>query len=269
MNGSVMDYERREVVDAIRAQRHRTVALLESLTPEEWDTIVTPGWRVREVAAHLIATDEAALTGRMLALGLRQVPIPEFEAWNDEQVRRWVDRPIPALLHALDAWGRRLVRIARMTPDAAARARIQTPLGRVSLRWLGMQRVYDDWVHCEDIRRALGLSSDAAPEVVRPSARQLQAIIPIQTLARIPATASGRVGLRFSDLDLGTFGLDLGARRYGIGMTVETTISGPAAAVIMVAAGRDRWRGAEERGDLVVAGPRPPAELFLDALLAV
>jgi len=113
----VADYDKGEMVAAVRAARSRTFARLESLDEKDWEVVVTPGWRVREVAAHLITTDEASLTGRLLSLGLRQAPMEEIERWNDRQVGRWADKPIPALLHALDVWGRRMARVLGAPPQ--------------------------------------------------------------------------------------------------------------------------------------------------------
>ena len=45
-------------------------------------------------------------------------------------------------------------------PGPAARPALPTPFGRVSLLWLVMLRVYDEWVHMEDVRRALSLADD-------------------------------------------------------------------------------------------------------------
>jgi uncharacterized protein (TIGR03083 family) len=267
---SVFDFDKDEVVRGIGGQRARSLALLGDVPEPQWETIVVPRWRLREVAAHLISTDEASLTGRLLALGLRQISIERLEAWNDDQVRRWADRPIPELLGGLERWGRRIATLAARVPGRLARRAIPTPFGKVSLLWLGMMRVYDEWVHLEDVRRAFGMPSDDAPESVRPVARQLYAGIPVQSFPRIPGGASGRVELSFDDVDLPALGIDLGTRAPSLGRGhSDAGVSGRAAAIVMVAARRTPWREAEERGSLKVEGDRPVAETFLDALLLV
>jgi uncharacterized protein (TIGR03083 family) len=269
---SVLDFEKTEVLEAIRGQRARTLALLEPLSVEQWEIEVTPGWRTREVAAHLITTDEGALTGRMLAVGLRPQPdggISAIEDWNNKQVSRWADRPIPSLLKGLERWGRRLERTLRMTPGRVSRRPIPTPFGKVSLHWLAMLRVYDEWVHGEDVRRALGVPPDDHPEAVRAPARQLLAGVPFQTLPRLFGGTRGRAAIRFSDLDLPALGVDLGARRFGFGIPADATIVAPAATLIMIAARRDRWDAAERERRLSVEGDRPAAEALLDALCLV
>ena len=263
------DFDKREVAQAVLAQRTRTVALLESLDESTWEAEVVPGWRVREVAAHLITTDEGAVTGRLMRLGLTQRPMSEIEAWNEEQVGRWADRPIPSLVQALEKWGTRLSRLARRTPGIVARRSLPTPLGTVSLLWLAMLRVYDEWVHGEDVRRAVGRPSDDAPTSVEPVARQLLAALPLQTLPLISPAATGTVTLRFSDLDLPSVGFDLGEQRYGTTITGGSTIVAAAAPFVMVAAHRDPWRDAEAAGALKIEGDREAAETFLDALTVI
>ena len=262
-------YGRDEAVVAVRSQRARTIGLLESLEHDQWEHIVTPGWRVREVAAHLISSDEAALTGRMLKLGLKPVPVEDLEAWNEGQVRRWAGRPIPALLHGLDRWGRRITRLLSRSPAAVAERPIPSPFGKVSPAWIGMMRVYDEWIHLEDVRAALGQGRDDAPASIGPPARHLFAVIPVQTLSRIPAGSTGRVRLLIGDQDLPPFGVDMAEHVYGEDLEADTTITGDAWTSIMVASGRLAWRDAEAAGDITIDGARPPAEVFLDALRAV
>ena len=67
---TVFQYEKAEVRDAIVAQRSRTVDLLRGFPDADWEREVVPRWRLREVAAHLVSTDEASLTGRLFVLGL-------------------------------------------------------------------------------------------------------------------------------------------------------------------------------------------------------
>lgn len=257
------------VLERVRAQRARTIALLESLTPEDWEKIVTPRWRVREVAAHLISTDEAAVTGRMLMLGFKG-DVGDIEVWNDRVVQRWADRPVPALLHALERWGRILTRVMRAVPARAAAAPFPTPLGKVSLDWLGMMRVYDEWVHGEDVRRVFGLPSDDAREVIEPVARHMLAVLPTQTLPRVGRTVTGRVAIVYDDLEVPPFGIDLAAHKYGYAIAdPDAVIHVRAAPFVMVAARRDAWRDAEAAGTLRIEGARDTATALLDVIRAV
>src|SRR5438105_9795683 len=116
---SIFDFDKREVVEAVRAQRQRTLALLEDLSDVQWETEVLPRWRVREVAAHLVTTDASSLMGSVLAR--RQLPMSDVETWNDEKVPQWADRSVPTLINGLDRWGRRLARAIALSPAFVAR----------------------------------------------------------------------------------------------------------------------------------------------------
>jgi uncharacterized protein (TIGR03083 family) len=272
-HGSVHDLDKGEVTAAMHAQRERTLALLRSIPEADWERIVVPRWRLREVAAHLVTTDEGALTGRLLTAGFNRRPdeaVTKIEAWNDRQVGRWADRPIPELLRGLEKWARRMERLAGFVPTRIARRPVPGPLGKVSLIWLASLRVYDEWIHLEDVRRAYDLPSDDAPASIRPVARQLVAGIPLQSAGRFPEGASGRVALAISDGDVPVLGFDFGMRRYGLGIEGDDArVTGPTTAVAMIAARRDAWRDAESAGQLKVEGDRKAAEAFLDAMQLV
>jgi hypothetical protein len=196
--------------------------------------------------------------------------IAKIEAWNDRQVARWADRPVPEILAGLEKWSRRLERLARVVPSALGRPAVITPFGKVSLLWLTSLRVYDEWIHDEDIRRALGRPSDDAPSSVRPVARMIDAGIPVQTTIKIPKGRLGRVALAFDDADVPQLGLDLGERAFGFGVSgSDALVTGRTAAIAMVAAHRDPWREAEASGGLKIEGDRQVAEVLLDALTLV
>ena len=266
---SVFDFDKKEMVAAIRAQRAETLAVLEDLTESQWSTEVVPRWRTREVAGHLISTDAASVNGTYLTWGLRMRPMKQIEEWNDEQVGRWAEKPVPDMLKALEKYGRRFARAMSIPPRFLESVTLPTSFGKVSLLWLGMLRVYDEWIHVEDIRRALSLPNDDSFERLRPAATFLLAGIPIQTLPEIPTGAGGTVEIGFSDVDTQKLGIDLGTRRFGIDLSADAQISGPAASLIMVAAGRDSWREAEAAGRLEVKGDRKAAETLLDVLRVV
>lgn len=85
---------RKEIGEHYRMAHERIEALVADLGDEEWATDVPacPGWRVRDVVAHLVATLGDAAAGRIAG-----IPDDEFTA---DQVRRLADRE-PADLLAL------------------------------------------------------------------------------------------------------------------------------------------------------------------------
>ncbi len=272
-HGSVFDLDKDEVVAGIHDQRARTIALLRGISDADWERIIVPRWRVREVAGHLVSSDEGTLTGRVLTVGLSRrgdEAMSKIEMWNDKQAARWADRPIREILRGLDTWARRIERLSTTIPRRLAGAAVPTPFGRVSLLWLASLRIYDEWVHMEDVRRVFGMPADDAPPSVLPIARQIHAGIPVQTFPRVPDAASGRVELAYSDIDRPSLRLDLGLRRFGYGIeSTDALITAPTAALAMVAARRDPWQDAEAAGAIKVEGDRRAADTFLDSLLLV
>ena len=270
---SVFDLDKEQLLEGSREQRARSLTLLRSLPEADWERIIVPRWRVREVAGHIVANDEAAMTGRVLAVGFSKTgdqAMSKIEIWNDKQAARWADRPIGEIMAGMEKWARRFEGLAKVVPTRVARRAIPTPYGKVSLLWLGSVRNYDEWVHMEDVRRVFGMPSDDVPSSVLPIAKQLHAGIPVQTFPRVPSTASGRVTLEFSDIDLPALGFDLGLRRFGYGLeATEARITAPVAAFAMIAARRDPWQDAEAAGALKVEGDRQAADEFLEALLLV
>jgi hypothetical protein len=170
----------------------------------------------------------------------------------------------------LEKWSRRFERLVRMVPAPVGRPAFITPYGKVSLMWLFGLRVYDEWVHSEDIRRAYKLPSDDAPASIKPVARQLIAGLPVQSSSRFADGATGRVALSLEDAGYPPLGFDLAGKRFGYGVDgSDARVTGSTAALAMVAARRDAWRDVEGSGGLKIEGDRAAAETLLDALQLV
>lgn len=136
--------------------------LLSGLKKEDWNTpTALPGWTVRDVVAHVAGT-EHMLSGE---------PVPDIEL--SEAARTHLRNPIAELnekfveearsLSVEDAFEdfreaitARTEQLAEMTP-AELEAETDSPVGRVPYhRFMGV-RVFDCWVHEDDIRVALGM----------------------------------------------------------------------------------------------------------------
>ncbi len=133
--------------------------LLAGLGPEQW-TLPTscPGWTVRDQVAHLVGT-ESALAGR---------PAPEPAADERPHVRNdvgrsneaWIDQfreatPREMLAAYREVTAARLERLRGMT-DADFAAESWTPIGPGTYGRFMQIRVFDNWVHEQDIRDAIG-----------------------------------------------------------------------------------------------------------------
>ena len=261
---------RDELVRAVRAERRRTLGLVRKLEPPQFDVIATPGWRVREVLAHLITTDRASVLGSNL------VPLfasaERLERWNDRQVSKWSDRPVAELYLGLDRWGRRLARFLGAVPSPMYRLRLPTFLGRGPVLILAWSRVYDEWVHRQDIRRALGMPDEDID--LAPVAEFLMTAVAVNTVPRLKGR-TGTVVVSLTDVPIESWRYDLASGRSGpegidpAAPPPHARIWGPAPAFVMAAAGRDRFSDLMAGGALGVEGDRELAEAFLGELRIV
>jgi uncharacterized protein (TIGR03083 family) len=258
-----------EIVRALRSERRSTLTLLRDLEHERFDApTALPGWRIREIAAHLVTTDRAAVTGRSLPLAFGASPIDRLEAWNERQVPKWANRPVPELLAALDQWGRRFAALARSLPAALYRLRVRTPWGRGPAGIAIWVRAYDEWVHRQDIRRALDMP-DEQVDVAAPAEFLLTAI----GSAVLPALRGrpGRVAISLEGAPVAEWEYDLRSGRAGprASSQVDARISAAASAFIMAGAGRDRFDHLRGAGVLVIEGDDALASTLLSSIRIV
>jgi len=258
--------DKAEVVRATGAERERTLALMRSLEAAQWDLDTElPGWRVREVVAHLITTDRAAVNGSLALQVLRSQA--HLERWNDRQVVKWADRPPSELLLALERWGRRYRRLVRTLPAALYRMRLSAMYGRGPAGLLLWARPFDEWVHRQDLRRALALPHEEAD--LAPIAGFVLASIPSSVLPEIEA--SGTVAIELEGVPLRPIVLDLEARSTTDGRPEDagTRIVADGPRFVMTVGGRGSFAELEAEGALRVEGERGAAEALFAKLRIV
>jgi uncharacterized protein (TIGR03083 family) len=262
-----------EIVRGIRMERVRTLALLRTLHPAQWETEVLPWWRVREVAAHLITTDKASVTGSIFPKVWSSSE--KLERWNDKVVGRYADRPVPELLLALDRWGRRLQGLVKATPAAAFKVRTPTMWGKGAAGMFAWSRPFDEWVHRQDIRLGLGMALETA-DLAIPASFVLTAagtsVVPKLT------GRAGSITIDLTGVPLQPWAADLYSGEFGFraGDAAPLPAPGPAAGVkvpapefVMASTGRGTFAELESKGDLVVEGDREIADAFLSQLRVV
>jgi len=256
------------IVRAVKAERRRTLSLLLPLDPSRFDTPTDlPGWRVREVVAHLVTLDRATVLGANLHVVFGDMS--RIERWNERQVPSWANRPAADLLLGLDRWGRRLAGLYRAIPMALYRLRVPTYLGRAPLGVLLWSRAYDEWVHRQDIRRSLGLADDDVD--VAPATEFVLTAIGVDTLGKLRGRR-GRIGVSLKDAPLAPWQFDLAGGSSGpedASVPVDARISAPAPAFIMAAAGRGTFDALLAEGTLSVEGDEALARDFLHVLRIV
>jgi len=260
-----------EILRSIRNERRRTISFLREQPPEAFDVPATPGWRVRDVVAHLITLDRAAVAGAILPLIVGS-GTERIERWNDRAVVRWADRPIPSLIIGLDRWGRRYERQVGLVPRRIYRARFATVWGRIPGAYAIWIRAYDEFVHRQDIRRALGLPDDDVDATA--IAEFLLGIAPYHALPAIEeADRRGAVALDLAGEPISEWVYDLASGEAGpiapgdradARIRVEGTTDW-----IMTAATRGAFDDLESSGGLTIEGDAGLAGALLSAMRLV
>ena len=161
--------EKDRVVELLGAQWSEIAGLLAGLDDEEWSRPALPGWDVHDVVAHLIGT-ERSLSGAALP---DIPPEPGAHVRNDigKVNEAWIcelrDRPHADLLADFRAvTGKRLASLRAMSVDDF-NAPSWTPAGNATYARFMQIRIFDCWMHEQDIRAAVqrpGNESGAAAE---------------------------------------------------------------------------------------------------------
>ena len=149
-----------EMVDLMETVWQSIAALCADFTDEQWTAATEcPGWTVQDQVSHLVGS-ECRLLGR---------PAPEHEPSDTAHVRNEVGqsnevlvdyrrqfRGADILAEFREITAERLAVLRAMSTDDFA-AETDNPLGRGPYTDLLAVRIYDAWVHEQDIRRALNI----------------------------------------------------------------------------------------------------------------
>jgi uncharacterized protein (TIGR03083 family) len=145
------------VIDDLALEWQALSALGAELTPADWDRPTEcPGWTVRDQYAHMIGT-ESVLLGEAAPPPVHAAHTrnPMGEG-NEGWVERWRGRSGPEVLAGFgDVTERRLAALRAMAPEEWE-APTMTPVGPGTYESFMEIRVFDCWVHEQDVRRAVG-----------------------------------------------------------------------------------------------------------------
>jgi uncharacterized protein (TIGR03083 family) len=147
------------VIGALEAVWHSTASACEGLRPEEWELPTDcPGWTVRDQISHLIGIERTLLGDAPPAPA---DPAPRHVKNDFGRVNEaWVAarRAVPGdevLAEFAAVTERRLEALRAMPPERFDEVG-WSPVGQVPYRQFMDVRVFDSWVHEQDVRRALG-----------------------------------------------------------------------------------------------------------------
>jgi uncharacterized protein (TIGR03083 family) len=135
--------------------------LLTALPAESWELpTCLPGWRVTDVVAHVLGT-EATLAGDSAPdAGTDLTALPhvrnEIAVFNEQWVHSLREETPGAMLERFRATtGRRAETLRAMSQDDFD-APSWTPVGNATYGRFMQIRVYDTWLHDQDVRDAVG-----------------------------------------------------------------------------------------------------------------
>ncbi|HVB45117.1 MAG TPA: maleylpyruvate isomerase family mycothiol-dependent enzyme [Streptosporangiaceae bacterium] len=152
------DAEQERIVTLLGQEWSVIADLLAGLTREQWSLPVLPGWDVHDVLAHLVGT-ERTLTGAkhpqvpdQLGEHVRNDIARLNEAWI-VALRELSDAQLLAQFRTVTA--QRLAALTAMTADDFF-APSWTPAGNATYDRFMKIRIFDCWMHEQDIRAAVG-----------------------------------------------------------------------------------------------------------------
>lgn len=261
------------VVAALRTQRAATLGRLATLSDAGWELACLPGWRVRDVAAHLLAVDEASLTGRLHKAVSAARDRREFESWNEVSLAPWSDWAPGELIDALERCGDRLARFVARTPSALLQMPLRGWYGRQPLLFLHYRRVLDEWVHECDIAWADGSRTAGDPVIPPPEVPDVLAAAVLSSLPHLGLSRGTRTsGVVRLVVETGedarrTWSVDFARRQYGSRITArpDAVVRTDACTLALVAEGRVSWEG-PGRGRFAVEGDDATAMALLDVV---
>lgn len=148
------------LIDNLRAEWASIDALLSRLGTEQWSLpSVLPGWTVQDIVAHLIGTESilAGVRAPEVDIGDAAHVHNELGTVNEAWVQAFRDEP-PARVHERfrRITGDRLDALAGMA-QADFDAPAQTPVGQSTYAHFMQIRLFDCWMHEQDIRDTVGV----------------------------------------------------------------------------------------------------------------
>ena len=159
--------ERTWLLAAARAEREGLGRTVQYTPPDRWEAdSPVPGWRVKDVVAHLAASEIAAaailgdeppseLEEYVKSLDDEAFRVDGFNAWAVE--RRRDDPVVPTALE----WGRAadllITRASKVSEEDWADRQIPWIAGEMKLPYFVQARIAEWWVHGEDILEGGGL----------------------------------------------------------------------------------------------------------------
>jgi uncharacterized protein (TIGR03083 family) len=156
-----MSVERTWLLSTARAERESMGRTIQYTPPEAWEAeSLSPGWRNRDIVAHLAAMEVAAAA---VVGGESPTEFEEFsktleggqfdlDAFNEWSVRRRAQESFRSIVAE---WGQAatllLARASKIPADEWTSRRVPWVVGDIGVRFLIQSRIAEWWLHGEDI----------------------------------------------------------------------------------------------------------------------
>jgi uncharacterized protein (TIGR03083 family) len=266
-----------EIVDLLEQEWASIDALCADLDEGQWKTpVALPGWSVQDCVSHVLGT-EASLLGDPMPdvdvshLGyvtdpfqqIVEVPVEHRRSWPGAEVLDDYRQVIP----------RRLEQLRAMTTEQFDEVG-WTPLGEAPYRSFMGVRVFDCWMHEQDIRRALDRPGHLSGPVVEAALNRFRAAVPYVVGKKAGAPDGATVVFEVTGAEPRVWTIAvIDGRAKLVGETTDERPDGPTATITVpfesfVALGGGRWNAgqAREQGGLSVAGDTELAERIVGNL---
>ena len=167
---------RRNTTELLRSVWSELDVLTAGLTPEQWNTPVLPGWDVKDTIAHIIGTEKMLVKGTedmrarvtAAAAGISGRDRPHVRNAIGMSNEEWVDHfksfsPVDVLAEYRETIARRLAALEQMSDEEFVSSS-WTPAGEGTYASFMRIRLFDCWMHDQDIRYAIGApGNDSGP----------------------------------------------------------------------------------------------------------
>lgn len=147
-------------------------SLLDGLSDQQWRTTVLPGWTVHDVLSHMIGTERMLAGSELPAIpgdaGLGPHVRNDIGKVNEAWITALRDRPDADLLADFRSVTAERLDCLRQMSVEEFNAPSWTPAGQATYARFMQIRIFDCWMHEQDIRAALGLPGhDSGPVAER------------------------------------------------------------------------------------------------------
>ena len=256
-----------QMVDLMETVWQSIAALCDDFTPEQWATVTEcPGWAVQDQISHLVGS-ECRLLGR---------PAPEHEPSDTSHIRNEVGQSNEVLVdyrrqfsgaevlaEFKEITAERLAILRAMT-EADFAVETPNPLGSGPYTDLLAIRIYDAWVHEQDIRRVLGIPGHLSGPVAQHSYGRTQAAMPFVVGRKVRPDDGTTVVFEITGDVGGTIALNMdGGRAHRLDAAPESpTVGLTMDLTAFNALGTGRWTAEQALagGSVAIAGDRALGE---------